>query len=92
MTTPSQAGNTVVPAILALEAKGMTVEVRESLVVARSELGTFTADDTRWKPALNDFDITFCNRIPAGEGPLEEEPPLTPLIGSVTCAGEGALD
>jgi len=60
--------------------------------VARSELGTFTADDTRWKPALNDFDITFCNRIPAGEVQLEEEPPLTPLIGSVTCAGEGALD
>jgi len=30
VTTPSQAGNTVVPAILALEAKGMTVEVREN--------------------------------------------------------------
>lgn len=45
MTTISQAGNTVVPAILALEAKGMTVEVGDSLVVARSDLGTFTADD-----------------------------------------------
>lgn len=33
------------PAILALEAKGMTVEVSENLVVARSDLGTFTADD-----------------------------------------------
>ena len=45
VTNISQAGNTVVPAILALEAKGFTVEVSESLVVARSDLGTFTADD-----------------------------------------------
>ena len=40
-----QAGNTVVPAILALEAKGMTVEVGDGQVMARSDLGTFTADD-----------------------------------------------
>jgi hypothetical protein len=45
VTSISQAGNTVVPAILALEAKGMTVEVRESQIVARSELGPLSADD-----------------------------------------------
>ena len=41
----SQAGNTVVPAILALEAMGMTVEVHPDRIVASSELGHFTADD-----------------------------------------------
>lgn len=45
MVKIAQAGNTVVPAILALEAKGFTVEVSDGLVMARSDLGTFTADD-----------------------------------------------
>lgn len=45
MTNIFQAGNTVVPAILALEAKGMTVEVGDGQAMARSDLGTFTAHD-----------------------------------------------
>ncbi|HEY7222821.1 MAG TPA: hypothetical protein VH561_04295 [Micromonosporaceae bacterium] len=41
----SQAENTVVPAILALEAMGMRIEVHAGRVVASSDLGRFTADD-----------------------------------------------
>lgn len=62
------------PAILALEAKGFTVEVSESLVVARSDLGTFTADDpvavlglvalvetrgARWQASDAEIDLAF---------------------------------
>ena len=45
MVQISRAGNTVVPAILALEAMGMVVEVHPDRVVASSELGRFAADD-----------------------------------------------
>lgn len=41
----AQAGNTVIPAILALEEMGMVVDVAADLVVASSASGRFIAND-----------------------------------------------
>ena len=41
----TQAGNTVVPAILALETLGFAVEVNRGMVTARDGEREFTADD-----------------------------------------------
>lgn len=40
-----QAGNTVVPAILALESMGLSVEVTDRSVVARSATNEYMAED-----------------------------------------------
>ena len=41
----AQAGNTVVPAILALEEMGMVIDVRDDQVIATSPAVQFIADD-----------------------------------------------
>ena len=70
----AQAGNTVVPAVLALESLGFTVEVHDRSVSASSDTARYTAGDPvavlgliklielrgeAWRPADSEVDETL---------------------------------
>jgi len=68
----SQAGNTVVPAILALESLGLSVEVKSGLVTASDGLRQFTAEDPVAVLGLVKLVETRSERWHASDGEIDD--------------------